>query len=78
MAKYAMATVAFGTKVQSFMARIFFVDQLEKVVLRLVVFRPFLSEVIVARVKSSSEEGIRCEFIYLAAVAQRVNGDGFW
>ena len=30
------------------------------VVLRLVVFRPFASEVILARVKSSDEEGIRC------------------
>lgn len=30
------------------------------VVLRMVVFRPFTSEVIVAKVKSSDEDGIRC------------------
>lgn len=30
------------------------------VVFRLVVFRPFPSEVILARVKSSDEDGIRC------------------
>ena len=30
------------------------------VVFRLVVFRPFASEVLLARVKSSDEDGIRC------------------
>lgn len=33
------------------------------VVLRLVVFRPFASEVILAKVKSSDEEGIRCTWL---------------
>lgn len=32
------------------------------VVFRMVVFRPFASEVILARVKSSDEDGIRCTF----------------
>lgn len=32
-----------------------------KVTFRLVVFRPFTSEVILAKVKSSDEDGIRCE-----------------
>jgi len=32
------------------------------VVFRLVVFRPFISEVVVAKVKSSDEDGIRCTF----------------
>lgn len=33
-----------------------------EVVFRMVVFRPFASEVILAKVKSSDEDGIRCTF----------------
>jgi DNA-directed RNA polymerase subunit E'/Rpb7 len=35
------------------------------VVFRLVVFRPFISEVVVAKVKSSDEDGIRRTFPFL-------------
>ena len=33
-------------------------------VFRMVVFRPFTSEVVIAKVKSSDEDGIRCMFLF--------------
>lgn len=44
------------------------------VVFRLVVFRPFTSEVIIAKVKSSDEEGIRCELVRICALRTRLIG----
>ena len=37
------------------------IDFDSEVTFRLVVFRPFTSEVILAKVKSSDDDGIRCE-----------------
>jgi DNA-directed RNA polymerase III subunit RPC8 len=38
------------------------------VVFRMVVFRPFTSEVVVAKVKSSDEDGIRCTSLFFLSI----------
>ena len=44
--------------------KLFFLKCNILVVFRMVVFRPFTSEVIIAKVKSSDEDGIRRAFLY--------------
>ncbi len=43
------------------------------VVFREVVFRPFTSEVILAKVKSSDEDGIRCASQYSSSFLSRIH-----
>jgi DNA-directed RNA polymerase subunit E'/Rpb7 len=54
-----MAACGIKVRQHSFATRVRVIHSFSTVVFRLVVFRPFASEVILAKVKSSDEEGIR-------------------